>query len=71
MYYVGAILLPPMGFIWGWRYVKESDPVAKTHGIILIILTAIELIYLTFWTMNFFQTINATINSQLKGVEGF
>ena len=29
MYYIGAVLLPPMGIIWGWKYYKEGNPTAK------------------------------------------
>src|ERR1700690_2123516 len=24
LYYVGSLVLPPMGFIWGFRYIREN-----------------------------------------------
>lgn len=71
MYYLGAIVLPPMGIVWGIKYVKEQDQKAKIHGIILIIITIIELIILTVWTMNIIKTINTQVGSQLNGLQGF
>lgn len=70
MYYLGAIILPPMGIIWGLKYLRQGNQTAKIHGLILIILTIIELIVLTVWTVNLMQTINAHVGSQLNGLQG-
>lgn len=71
MYYLGSIVLPPMGIVWGMRYIREQDQRAKFHGYIFIGLTVIELIVLTVWTVNFIHGINSAVNQQLNGLQGF
>jgi predicted amidophosphoribosyltransferase len=71
MYYLGAITLPPMGIIWGIKYLKQTNQNAKIHGAILIIGTIIELIVLTVWTVQFANTIQKQVGSQLNNVQGF
>lgn len=71
MYYVGSVLLPPMGIIWGWKYVKATDQKARLHGWLLIGITVVELVLLTIWTIDFVHGINAQVNSQLNGLQGF
>ncbi len=70
-YYLGAVILPPMGIIWGYKYLKQADQTSKTHGAVLIALTVIELILLTIWSVNFFNSINVRVNQQLNGLRGF
>jgi hypothetical protein len=67
MYYLGAVVLPPMGIIWGIKYLRQGNQTAKIHGAILIGITIIELIYVTIWTVNFMHTISSQINGQLNG----
>ncbi len=70
MYYVGAVVLPPMGIIWGIKYLRQESQTARIHGIILIGLTIIECIVLTVWTVNFVNTMSAQVGSQLNGLQG-
>lgn len=71
MYYIGAVLLPPMGIIWGWKYFKGGNPTAKIHGLILIVGTVIELIILTVWSVNFINSAVKQANTQLNSMQGF
>lgn len=71
MYYLGAVILPPMGIVWGIKYMKEPNQTSRIHGAILIIITIVELIILTVWTLNFVNTINKQVGSQLNGLQGF
>ena len=70
-YYAGSVLLPPFGFVWGLRYLKQPDPAAKRIGIINIALTVVSLIIVTVWTINFINGINAQVNQQLNSLQGF
>jgi len=71
MYYAGSVLLPPFGIIWGLRYLKQPDPVARRIGIINIALTVVSLIVTTIWAVNLINGINAQVNQQLNGLQGF
>ncbi len=70
MYYLGTILLPPMGIVWGIKYVKSENQNAKIHGMIMIVGTIIELILLTVWTVQFVNTVTSQVNGQLNGING-
>lgn len=67
LYYAGSVLLPPFGIIWGLRYLKQTDTVAKRVGLICIVLTIVSLVVMTIWTMK----IMSGIIVQLNGVQGF
>jgi len=71
MYYLGSIFLPPMGFIWGIRYLREKSPVAKVVGIICIALTIIVLIIAVQATVAVMNTVNQQINSQTQNFMQF
>lgn len=70
LYYAGAVILLPMGFIWGMKYLRQESQTAKVHGVILIGLTIIECIVVTVWTVNFVSTVSGQFNSQLNGLPG-
>lgn len=70
MYYLGAFVLPPMGIVWGIKYLKQESQVSKVHGIIFILLTIVEIIVLTVWTVNYANMINAQVGTQLNGFQG-
>src|SRR5689334_13095391 len=42
--YIKSILLPPMGIVWGMRYLRQPDPKSKLVGVIAITLTIITLV---------------------------
>ena len=69
-YYLGSIILPPLGLVWGIKYVRQQSRTAKIHGAVFIVITVIEVILLTVWTVNFVNTLQAQVNSQLNGLQG-
>ena len=71
MYYAGSILLPPLGFWWGMKYLKQPDAVSKRIGIVSMVLTVIFFIVTSAWIVGYVNTLNATVNSQLNGLQGF
>lgn len=69
--YAGCLLLPPLGFWWGYKYLKQDGEKAKMVGIICIVLTALALVALFAVTKNISDTINEQINSTTSTLMGF
>ncbi|MDO8551519.1 MAG: hypothetical protein Q7S03_02465 [bacterium] len=46
--YLASFLLPPLGLIWGFRYLKNNDQKVKIVGLVAILLTVVSLI-ITVW----------------------
>lgn len=43
MLYVGSVLLPPLGYIWGIKYLLQKGGKAKVVGIVCILITTASL----------------------------
>lgn len=71
MLFLGSVFLPPLGIIWGLRYLKHKDSASKTVGTSLIVLTIIILFIVIKITVDVINTINEQIGSQLQNLEGF
>jgi uncharacterized membrane protein len=71
MYYAGSVLLPPLGFWWGIKYLKQSDAASKRIGIVSMILTVISFILTSIWVVDYVNKLNAMVGSQLNGLQGF
>lgn len=69
--YLGSLLLPPMGLIWGFKYVKQADSRSKIVGIVAIALTVVILIVATQLTINLMNSVNTQVNTQLQNIQGF
>ena len=69
-YYVGSIILPPMGFIWGYKYLKETDPKAKMVGLVCYIITIVVLVLAVKVTVDLINTVNTQVNSQIQNIQG-
>lgn len=61
-----TILLPPLGFIWGFHYFRQSDNKSKVIGLIVIIVTLIETVWLTHVTISMVNTVNQQVNQQMN-----
>lgn len=64
--YLKTLLLPPFGLIWGYRYLRQSDASSKLIGIVVIIITVVETVWLTQVTINIINTTNQQINQQIQ-----
>jgi hypothetical protein len=64
--YLKTLLLPPFGLIWGYRYLRQPNTQSKFVGLITIIITIIEIVWLTQTTMNIINTTNQQINQQIQ-----
>ena len=71
MYYAGSILLPPLGFWWGFKYLRQPDAVSKRIAILCMVFTTVSFIITSIWAVGYINKINATVNSQLNGLQGF
>lgn len=71
MYYIGSLLLPPIGFWWGYKYLKQDDPDSKRIGIVSMVITVVMTLFVVRWTMQFVEGINAQVNQQLQELQGF
>ncbi len=69
--YAKCIFLPPMGFIWGCKYLKQSDQRTRIVGLVAYAITVIVFIWATAYTMNVFNTVSKQVNTQFEGVGGF
>ncbi len=64
--YLISFFIPPAGFWYGWKYMKQGDDLSKRIAWIAMILTVVSLvgtIWLTMVTLD-------SINSQLGGKGG-
>lgn len=71
MYYAGSILLPPLGFWWGVKYIQQPGAASKRIAILCMVLTTVSLIISSVWLVNYFNKLNAQVNQQLNGLQGF
>lgn len=71
IYYIGCLVLPPLGYWWGIKYLKQPGTAAKRIGILCMTLTTVSFIVTSIWAVNFINQINATVAGQLNGLQGF
>jgi ABC-type lipoprotein release transport system permease subunit len=71
MYYLGSLALPPMGIIWGMRYVRQNDQTSKIVGIVLIALTVFILIVSMQIVMGIINQVNSQMTTTLSTFQGF
>ncbi len=69
--YIKCILLPPMGILWGIKYLKQPDQKSRIVGIAAIALTVIVLLWVADYTMNIYTSVTKQLNTQFEGVGGF
>lgn len=69
--YCGSILLPPMGIIWGLRYLRVSDAKSRVIGLVAIALTIIVIVVSVKIAMNIVGAVNAQMGSGFGSLEGF
>lgn len=68
--YVGSLLLPPMGYIWGARYLKENNPKAKMVGWAAIVITTVSLILTIVTVTQMINTVNTQVTSGVMNLLG-
>ena len=61
-----SLLLPPMGFFWGYKYLCQTDTKSKVIGIVTIAGTVILLILTIQATLQFAAFSNLQMQKDLK-----
>jgi uncharacterized membrane protein YvbJ len=61
--YSVSLFLPPFGFWYVWKYLKQKDGKSKKIGIAAAILTVISIIVTIWFTERFVNSINQALNS--------
>lgn len=70
MLYLGSFFLPPMGFIWGYKYIKETDQKSKVIGYVSFALTVIAILIAVRSTMAIINSVTSQVN-QIQNLQGF
>lgn len=66
--FIKSALLPPMGIIWGLRYLRQNDKKSKISGLAAIVITLLVLVMAIRFTINISNTISARMNDQMQNV---
>jgi len=69
--YVGSVLLPPFGIVWGIKYLKQNDDTAKRIGMISIALTLLSTLITFLLTVNIIGNITSQANMFLENSQEF
>jgi hypothetical protein len=68
--YIGSLILPPMGIIWGIKYLIQPNTKSKLIGITAICLTVIILYLAVTWSITLINTVNSQVNTQIQNIQG-
>lgn len=66
--YIGSVLLPPLGIIWGVRYLRQEGTSSKVVGMIAIGLTVASMVGAVIFTVNIVNTVNEQVNEQVNSL---
>lgn len=69
--YISSLLLPPIGIIWGIRYLKESNATAKVIGVVAIVITTVVLIICVYAIIGAINTVNEQVNKEVQNILQF
>jgi hypothetical protein len=60
--YLKTVILPPMGFFWGYRYLQQPDNKSRIVGLAAIIITFIEIIWLIQSSISLINAVTLQMN---------
>lgn len=60
--YFVSLFLPPLGFIWTFKYFRSDNTQLKRIALIATVLTIISIIVSIWFTVGFFQGIQQQVN---------
>lgn len=69
--FIKEILLPPLGLVWGLRYLRQKDTKSKLVGILSIVLTVVVIVVAIQLVLDAVNSFNQQLNSQLQNLSGF
>lgn len=68
---LGSVLLPPLGILWGFKYLRKNDRTTKLVGVAAIVLTVMVLWLALSYTQKLITTVNQQFNSNILNLETF
>jgi len=68
MLYVGSALLPPLGIIWAWRYLRQKDTKSRIIGLAAVVITIIELVVIAQISVSLVNTVNEQVYKQTQNL---
>lgn len=68
---LGSILLPPMGVVWGWPYIKTVGAKYKILGLVIIGSTITSFVITTYLAVDFANNINLQVNEEMSRLQHF
>lgn len=70
MLYLGSVFLPPMGVIWGLKYLRRPDQKSRIVGWVAVALTVVCILLYTKWIFSVMDSVNKEMN-QFNSMQGF
>jgi len=68
---LGSVLFPPMGLIWGVKYLKHPHQSDKVVGLAAIILTIISIAMTAKLTLSLLSRFTSELNQEFLMLESF
>lgn len=65
--YFVSFFLPPFGFAWTFKYLRQENKKARTIGLVSLILTIAAVIIGIWSIIGFMNGLNSTLNSTIGG----
>ena len=69
--YLGSAVLPPLGAVWGLKYIRQPDAASKRIGWGSIVVTVIATFLVTVWMVKFAENIQTQVNQGVNQLQGF
>jgi hypothetical protein len=70
MYYIGSVVLAPLGIWWGIKYLKQPGGACKRIGTVSIILTVLSLVISSILITLYLHSMSGVMNTQLNTLQG-
>jgi hypothetical protein len=67
--YVGSVVLPPMGLVWGVRYYRKKGRQPKMVGLIAILLTLVSLVVVAITSVQLMNTVTEQVNQRMENLQ--
>jgi len=64
--YLKSFFFPPLGFVWGFKYLRQSDAKSKLIGFVAMGITAVLLVVIVITTVRVVNTVDEQVNKQLN-----
>lgn len=66
---IGSVLFPPMGIVWGVRYLRNVSQKTKIIGVVAIALTIVSLVWTTVYVIGVLNEVNGRVNERIENLQ--